>query len=112
MQRALCNPLRSLLLCDRHLPPSSKPVYGTVVLPVFPLPTNVDSRALFFSRTQKRALESTELAYRKERTSRQRGFIYFLLLVLLPLYFYILLGHLLPSICHPNEPLFEKAKNS
>ena len=112
MQRALCNPLRSLLLCDRHLPPSSKPVYGTVVLPVAPLPTNVDSRALFFSRAQKRALESTELAYRKERTPRQRGFIYFLLLILLPLYFYILLGHLLPSICHPNEPLFEKAKNS
>ena len=53
-----------------------------------------------------------ELAYRKERTSRQTGLISFLLLILLLLYFYILLGYLLPSTCHPNEALFEKAKNS
>ena len=112
MQRTLCNPLCCLLLRDRHLPPRSKPVYGTVVLPVAPLPTNLDSRPFFFSRVQKRALESTELAYRKERTSRQTGLLSFLLLILLLLYFYILLGYLLPSTCHLNEPLFQKAKNS
>ena len=48
LQRTLYNPLCSLLLCDRHLPLHSKPVYGTVVLPVAPLPTNLDSRAFFF----------------------------------------------------------------
>ena len=112
LQRTLYNPLCSLLLCDCHLPPHSKPVYWTVVLPVVLLPTNLDSIAFFFSRAKKRALESTELAYRKERTSRQTGLISFLLLILLLLYFYILLGYLLPSTCHPNEALFEKAKNS
>ena len=98
LQRTLYNPLCSLLLCDRHLPPHSKPVYGTVVLPVAPLPTNLDSRTFFFSRAKKRALESTELAYRKERTSRQTGLISFPLLILLLLYFYILLGYLLPQL--------------
>ena len=82
LQRTLYNPLCSLLLCDRHLPPHSKPVYGTVVLPVAPLSTNLDSRTFFFfSRVQKRALESTEFAYRKERTSRQTGLISFRLLI-------------------------------
>ena len=44
------------------------------VLPVAPFPANLDSRALFFGRAQKRAPESTELAYREERTSRQTVF--------------------------------------
>ena len=48
LQRTLYNPLCSLLLCDRHLAPHSKPVYWTVVLPIVILPTNLDSRAFFF----------------------------------------------------------------
>ena len=95
--RKLCIP-RFVLFCYVIVisPPSSKPVYGMVVLPVAPLPTNLDSTAFFFSRAQKRALESTELAYRRKRTS-------FLFLILLLLYFYILLGYLLPSTCHPTK---------
>ena len=112
LQRTLYNLLCSLLLCDRHLPPHSKLVYGTVVLPVTPSPPISTREPFLFSRAQKRAPESTELAYRKERTSRQTDLISFLLLILLLLYFYILLGYLLPSTCHPNEALFEKAKNS
>ena len=44
--RTLYNLLCSLLLCDRHLPPHSKPVYGTVVLPVAPLSTNLGLESL------------------------------------------------------------------
>ena len=58
--RTLYNPLCSLLLCDRHLPPHSKPVYGTVVVPVVPLPTNLDSRAFFFSAAQRKELWSPQ----------------------------------------------------
>ena len=84
---------------------------GRWCYPSPPSPPISTREPVFFSRAQKRALESTELAYRKERTSRQTGFISFLLLILLLLYFYILLGYLLPSTCHPNEALSEKAKN-
>ena len=52
--RTLYNLLCSLLLCDRHLPPHSKPVYGTVVLPVAPLSTNLGLENRFFHpRTEK-----------------------------------------------------------
>ena len=70
LQRTLYNPLCSLLLCDRHLLLHSKPVYWTVVLPVAPVPTNLDSRAFFFfSRAKKKALESTELALHIEKSA-------------------------------------------
>ena len=61
LQRTLYNPLCSLLLCDRHLPPHSKPVYGTVVLPVAPLPTNLDSRAFFLAGQRKELWSSQGL---------------------------------------------------
>ena len=60
VQRTLYNPLCSLLLCDRHLPPHSKPVYGTVVLPVAPLSTNLDSRTFFFSAAHRKGLWSRQ----------------------------------------------------
>ena len=60
LQRTLYNPLCSLLLCDRHLLLHSKPVYGTVVLPVAPVPTNLDSRAFFFSAAQRKELWSPQ----------------------------------------------------
>ena len=113
LQGTLYNPFCSLLLCDRHLPPRSKPVYGTVVLPVAPIPTNLDSRPSFFSAAHRKELWSRQsLHIEKSALLDKTGLISFLLLILLPLYFYILLGYLIPSTCHPNEPLFEKAKNS
>ena len=50
LQRTLYNLLCSLLLCDRHLPPHSKPVYGTVVLPVAPSPPISTREPFLFSR--------------------------------------------------------------
>ena len=85
---------------------------GRWCYPSPPSPPISTREPFLFGRAQKRAPEWTELSYRKECTSRQTGLISFLLLILLLLYFYILLGYLLPSTCHPNEALFEKAKNS
>ena len=79
LQRTLYNPICSLLLCDRHLLLHSKPVYWTVVLPVAPVPTNLDSRAFFFQPRKEKSsgVHRACLAYRKERTSRQTGLILF-----------------------------------
>ena len=68
-QRTLYNPLCSLLPTR---PPRAYPVYGTVVLPVAP-PTHSRLESLSYGRAKKRALESTEIAYQKERTPRQTG---------------------------------------
>ena len=61
LQRTLYNPLFSLLLCDRRLPLHSKPDYGTVVLPVAPLPTNLDPRAFFLAAQRQELLSPQSL---------------------------------------------------